>query len=122
MSGTLTQKPVVLLQHGMGGDATEFFFNAPFKAPAFSLSQAGFDLWFGNNRGTLQSMGHTHLDPFWNRAEYWEYDFDELGIYDVPAEIDFILEVTGQEKLSFIGHSMGTTQMLTGLSDIPEYY
>jgi hypothetical protein len=32
-----------------------------------------------------------------------------MGLYDVPAEIDYILNVTGYEKLSYIGHSEGTT-------------
>ena len=33
-----------------------------------------------------------------------------MGKYDVPANIDFILQKTGAEKLTYIGHSQGTTQ------------
>lgn len=45
-----------------------------------------------------------------------------MGTKDVPAEIDFILAITGQEKLTYVGHSEGTTQMFIGLSMMPEYY
>lgn len=30
-----------------------------------------------------------------------------MGFYDIPAELDYILNVTGREKLVYIGHSMG---------------
>lgn len=35
--------------------------------------------------------------------------FDEMAKYDLPGIIDFIVNKTGQEKLYFIGHSLGTT-------------
>ena len=33
--------------------------------------------------------------------------WDEMGMYDIPAELNYVLEVTGQKKLTYIGHSMG---------------
>jgi len=44
-----------------------------------------------------------------------------MGVYDVPANIDYILNVTGVEKLIYIGHSQGTTQYFAGLSTNPAY-
>ena len=35
-----------------------------------------------------------------------------MAHYDIPANIDKILEVTGKEKLFYIGHSMGTTTFM----------
>lgn len=35
--------------------------------------------------------------------------FDEMAKYDLPGIIDFIVNKTGQEKLYFVGHSLGTT-------------
>lgn len=32
-----------------------------------------------------------------------------MAKYDLPGVIDFIVNKTGQEKLYFIGHSLGTT-------------
>ena len=40
----------------------------------------------------------------------------------MPAFIDHILEVTGQEQLTYVGHSQGTTQVFMGASLLPEYY
>ena len=28
-------------------------------------------------------------------------------MYDIPAELNYILNVTGQKKLTYVGHSMG---------------
>ena len=52
--------------------------------------------------------------------EFWDFSFQEMGMYDVPANINFILEKTGQEKVNFMGHSQGTAQMFAFLSLYPE--
>lgn len=41
---------------------------------------------------------------------------------DLPTFIDYITETTGLEKISYIGHSEGTTQMFLGASMNPEYF
>jgi len=50
-----------------------------------------------------------------------DFSFHEMGVYDMTAAIDFILEKTGHSKLDIVGYSMGTTIALVGLSDRPEY-
>ena len=45
-----------------------------------------------------------------------------MGLIDTPTFIDFILEKTGLEQLSYIGHSEGTTQMFLGASLNPSYF
>ena len=115
-----TQAPAVLLQHGMESDASAWLINYPHLAPAFTLVDEGYDVWMGNNRGCRFSLGHVSLNT--SSWEYWDHDFEEMGLYDVPAEIDFILNKTGQEKVPVIGHSEGATQMLIGLSMRPDYY
>jgi lysosomal acid lipase/cholesteryl ester hydrolase len=35
--------------------------------------------------------------------------WDEMGTYDLPAMLNKALEVSGQQRLFYIGHSMGTT-------------
>jgi alpha/beta hydrolase fold. len=44
-----------------------------------------------------------------------------MGTNDVPAEIDYILNSTGHNKLYYIGHSMGTTMFFVMTSQRPEY-
>lgn len=35
----------------------------------------------------------------------------------MPAQIKKVVEVSGREKIAFVGHSQGTTQMFVALSD-----
>jgi len=44
-----------------------------------------------------------------------------MGVYDLPAVIDHVLETTGVEKIFYVGHSMGTSQFLVLMSERPEY-
>ena len=43
-----------------------------------------------------------------------------MGAYDLPAMINKTLETTGQEKLFYIGHSMGTTAFMVMSNMRPE--
>lgn len=45
----------------------------------------------------------------------------EMGTVDLPAVIDYVLQTTGENKLHYIGHSMGSTAGLVLLSVKPEY-
>lgn len=49
------------------------------------------------------------------------FSYHELGIYDLPAMIDYILDTTRHEKMYYIGHSEGTTQFWVMASEKPEY-
>ena len=48
---------------------------------------------------------------------FFDFTWQEMTAYDVPAFINFVLEKTKYEKLTWIGHSQGSTQMFYGLSD-----
>ena len=45
-----------------------------------------------------------------------------MGTKDLPATIDYILKITQQEKLSYVGHSEGTTQFFIGASMMNDYF
>lgn len=49
------------------------------------------------------------------------FSWDEIGLYDLPANIDYILAHTGAENLFYIGHSQGTTVYYVMASEKPEY-
>ena len=95
------QKPAVLMVHALDADIMEYVMNKPEKANAFVLARAGYDVWLGNNRGSQWSQGHITLSTS-DRA-YWEYWQADLGLKDLPTFIDFILEKTGLESLSYVG-------------------
>lgn len=48
------------------------------------------------------------------------FSWDEFGKKDLPALIDKALSVSGQAKLSYIGHNEGTTAFYVMASEIPE--
>ena len=45
-----------------------------------------------------------------------------MGTKDTPAVIDYILQQTGADKINYIGHSEGTSQIRAGAALMPEYY
>lgn len=45
----------------------------------------------------------------------------EIGVYDLPALIDYVLNATGEESLFYVGHSQGTTVYFILTSENPEY-
>jgi len=102
------KRQVVFMQHGLIDMAGTFFFNEPELSPAYTLAQEGYDLWFGNSRGTINSLNHTSLS--YNDPSYWNFTFEEMGKYDVPANLDYILDFTGVDKVFYVGHSQGTMQ------------
>lgn len=38
-------------------------------------------------------------------SAYWDFSFDEIGRYDLPANIAFVREYTKKDKVIYIGHS-----------------
>jgi len=98
--------PVVFLQHGLLCSSVDWVLGARDKALGFILADAGYDVWMGNFRGNTYSREHTVLNPA--REKFWQFSFDQMGQQDLPTMINYVLHVTRQEKLTYIGHSMGT--------------
>ena len=53
--------------------------------------------------------------------EYWSFSFDEMGAFDLPANVEYVKRVAGVEQVIYIGHSQGTTQLFALLSEQPEF-
>jgi len=83
----------------------------------FILADQGFDVWLGNNRGNVYSANNIHLNP--DQPQFWAWSFDEMASIDAPTMIEYVLGVTGQQQLTWIGHSRGTQQMFAALSTNP---
>lgn len=72
------------------------------------MAKEGYDVWLGNNRGTTFSYRHVNFTV--EDHDYWLHTFDEMGKYDLPAFLNTVLDKTGAEKISYLGHSQGNTQ------------
>ncbi|XP_028159021.1 lipase 1-like [Ostrinia furnacalis] len=119
ITGNESKKPV-LLMHGILDSADSYVIRGEISI-AINLAEAGYDVWAGNVRGNKYSRRNVNLSPDKNKYRFWDFTFHEMGIYDLPATIDFILAKTGKQKLSAIGHSQGTTMFYALGSVKPEY-
>lgn len=106
-------KPVAFLQHGLIDLADTWIMNEP--APAFMFADAGYDVWLGNSRGSYHSLGHIKYN-YKTDKQYWQFTWQDMADYDIPAVIPFVLKFTNQAKLAYVGHSQGTLQMFAHLS------
>ncbi|KAH7938157.1 hypothetical protein HPB49_020976 [Dermacentor silvarum] len=71
---------------------------------------------------TLTWMGMFYRFPYIEvtmlKLSCW---FHEHAIYDLPAQIDYVLSNTVQRQLLYIGLSQGTLSFFTMMSERPEY-
>ncbi|CAL4083703.1 unnamed protein product [Meganyctiphanes norvegica] len=98
---------VSFLMHGLLGSSSEFIMNSPDRALAYMMADAGWDVWMGNNRGNTYSRKHKNLDPDTD-SKFWDFSWDTMGRYDLPAMLEYVRNHTGFSKIDFVGHSMGT--------------
>ncbi|KAJ2625856.1 cholesterol esterase [Coemansia sp. RSA 1358] len=112
---TSNKKPVVLFWHGFMLSSECFVCHPDWiNILPFRLAEAGYDVWLGNSRGNKYSYKHMKYVP--NDRRFWNYSIDEIATIDVPTTVEFILEETGAENLTYIGFSQGTTQMFMALA------
>eukprot|EP01100_Stratorugosa_tubuloviscum_P003461 TRINITY_DN1844_c2_g1_i1.p1 TRINITY_DN1844_c2_g1~~TRINITY_DN1844_c2_g1_i1.p1 ORF type:complete len:409 (-),score=178.22 TRINITY_DN1844_c2_g1_i1:95-1321(-) len=100
--------PAIFLQHGLEDASHTWVINFPAQSLGFILYDAGYDVWMGNSRGNTYSRSHVSLDP--DDHDFWQWSFDEMAKYDLPAQLNYTLNYTNNAKLIYVGHSQGTLQ------------
>lgn len=85
------------------------------------MSDRGYDVWLVNNRGNRYCRTHMTLDPEKEPNKFFNFSYHEISVIDMPVYIDYILDVTNEPKIIFLGHSQGTTVSYILLSERPEY-
>lgn len=107
-------KPAVLLLHGLLDSSFTWVSNFRHQSLAYLLADAGYDVYLGNNRGTTWSRRHVFLDI--TSRDFWDFSWEDMARYDMPAMVRYVLEYTNQSSLAYIGHSEGTMQAFAGFS------
>lgn len=133
----------VIMQHGLMSSSVDWVINSPHVRPSrwpraehngsaglsdtqqhpnslgFYLANRGYDVFLANSRGNSYGRRHTTLSEFDPR--FWAFTFDEQIEFDLPDTIEFVLELTNNTKLGYVGHSQGTLMMFGLLSERPAY-
>ena len=108
------KRPVALVIHVLECESTVFVTSSPEYSLAFLLADAGIDVWLGNVRGTHYSLSHEYLSA--DNPEFWVFSWQEMAEYDLPAMVDWVISVTNQKQVYYIGHSQGTLVALTKMA------
>jgi lysosomal acid lipase/cholesteryl ester hydrolase len=82
----------------------------------FILADAGYDVWLGNVRGN--TYGRNHVKYNVKQDEFWDFSWQDMADYDLPATINHALKIGNQTKLIYIGHSQGTMITFAKLSEV----
>lgn len=85
----------IIVQHSWGQDAHSWLAEGANTGAAWPLQlvERGYDVWMPNSRGTRYSNVN-EKDGEWSDIERWDFSYVEMGLYDQPAFIDKVLEVT----------------------------
>ncbi|KAJ2954190.1 hypothetical protein O0L34_g2426 [Tuta absoluta] len=109
----------ILLMHGLMDSSDCWVLQGRGAALAYVLADRGYTVWLGNARGNKYSSTHVNLTTA--QPQFWKFSWEEIGLYDLPAMIDYILEDGQNKSLYYIGHSQGTTSFFVMASLKPEY-
>ncbi|GLH11350.1 Lipase 3, partial [Gryllus bimaculatus] len=119
----------VWLTNSRGNDYSKKHENMTRRDPRFWM----FSLIHGNTDISCKMFGALKTENFPQRKcnkiillethdnKFVEGSWHEMGVYDIPACIDYILNATRQEKLFYVGHSMGNSVFFVALGLRPEY-
>ena len=112
-SGLFTpSQPPLLINHGDCMDAASWFEgldqNGDGALPyLFKFAENDYDVWMSNNRGTWYSQEHASLSAETD-SEYWDFTWADMGLYDDTSNIAMVKQLTGYEKIFYVGYSQGT--------------
>ena len=109
----------VIMQHGLLDGAFTFLILAEDSLPK-KLCDEGYVVYLPYIRGTQFSRSHLDYDSGLT-SKYWDFSFDHMAAYDVPANINFVKNRDGVEKVYYIGHSQGSLTFFLAYMNNPDF-
>ncbi|KAJ1527931.1 hypothetical protein ONE63_007865 [Megalurothrips usitatus] len=110
--------PVVLM-HGDLASSDSWMMRRDNSNLGTVLNEAGYDVWLGNMRGSTHARRHATLNT--TDPQFWNFSWHEMGVYDLPALVDYALNRSGAPSAHLMAHSMSTSASLVMLAQRPEY-
>lgn len=117
----ITKKYPVLFVHGILDSSDGWVSNSSNNSIPLVLDELNFDIWLLNCRGNRYSTSLETPETTSPNSSYWNYSFQEIGLYDVPAAMDFIYK-NNEKKMFLICHSQGCCSVIAGMCQINDVY
>ncbi|XP_015376411.1 PREDICTED: lipase 3-like isoform X1 [Diuraphis noxia] len=114
-----TRNHPVFIHHGILGTSADWVLAGAEMSLPMQLADAGYDVWLANCRGNTYSR--KHISMTFKQKAFWNFSLHEVGYYDLPASIDYILSISKTSQLHYIGYSMGSCVFFIMGSERPEY-
>lgn len=114
-----TRNHPILIHHGILGTSADWVLAGAGMSLPMQLADDGYDVWLANCRGNTYSR--KHISMTYKQKSFWNFSLHEVGKYDIPATIDYILSTTNTTQLHYIGYSMGSCVFFIMASERPEY-
>ncbi|KAH7965819.1 hypothetical protein HPB49_011355 [Dermacentor silvarum] len=118
-SSACCERGPLFFMTGLLADSASIVLDFPKQSLGYVLADNGYDVWLGNVRGNTYGKKHKNLDV--KSKKFWNFSFHEHAIFDVPAQVDYILKETKRKDLLYIGMSQGTLTFFTMLAEKPWY-
>ena len=109
----------IILQHGLLDGAFTWLILEK-DSLAKKLCDEGYIVYLPYIRGTQFSRSHLDYDSSLN-SNYWDFSFDQMAQYDLPAIINYIKQRDRVEKVYYIGHSQGSLIFFLAYMNNPEF-
>lgn len=109
----------IILQHGLLDGAWTWLILGE-KSLAYILAEEGYTVYLHYIRGSQFSKSHLDYNTGLN-SDYWDFSFDEMAEFDLPALIEYVKKRDNVEKVDYIGHSQGTLIFFLEYMNNPEF-
>lgn len=114
-----SRKHPVFMWHSLFSTCSDWVLIGRRHGLAYLLANRDYDVWMGNARGNRYSRKHERYTV--SSAMFWDFTFHEIGYYDIPALVDYILEQTKARRVHFIGFSQGAMTSFIAMSERPGF-
>ena len=109
----------IIIQHGLLDTGFTWLILEE-KSITKLLCDEGYKVYLPNMRGNQFSKSHLDYDSSLN-SDFWNFSFDEMAQYDLPAIVNLVKERDGVEKVDYMGHSQGTLIFFLAYMNNPDF-